>query len=73
MTQWRVDADNGNAFSAWQAMGSPQSPDEKQYKVLEAASIRSPRAWPAPIAVAAGSAELDFTLPRQGVSLLIVE
>ncbi len=73
VTQWRVDGQNGNAFSAWQAMGAPQSPDEKQYKILEAASVMSPATWPAPLAVSKGATDLDFTLPRQGVSLLIVE
>ncbi len=73
VTQWRVDADNGNAFTAWQKMGSPQSPDEKQYQALEAMSAMQPQAWPAPVATTGGGAELDFSLPRQGVSLLIVE
>ena len=73
VTQWRVDADHGNAFTAWQKMGSPQSPNETQYRVLEAASAMQPQAWPAPIAVSGDATDLDFTLPRQGVSLLIVE
>jgi len=73
VTQWRVDGGNGNAFTAWQNMGSPQSPNEKQYQTLEAASVMQPQAWPAPVAVTDGGAELDFSLPRQGVSLLIVE
>lgn len=73
VTQWRVDGDNGNAFTAWQRMGSPQSPNEKQYQALEAASVMQPQAWPAPVAVVKGAADLDFTLPRQGVSLLVVE
>ena len=73
VTQWRVDGGNGDAFTAWQGMGSPQSPDEKQYQVLEAASVMQPQAWPAPVAVSQGGADLNFTLPRQGVSLLIVQ
>ena len=73
VTQWRVDGNNGNAFTAWQKMGSPQSPDEKQYQSLEAMSAMQPQTWPAPVATTGGGAELDFSLPRQGVSLLIVE
>jgi len=73
VTQWRVDGADGNAFSAWQGMGAPQSPDEKQYKTLGAASVMQPRAWPAPVAVTRGAADLDFPLPRQGVSLLVVD
>ncbi len=73
VAQWRVDSGHGNAFTAWQQMGSPQSPNEKQYQVLEAASAMAPQAWPQPVPVAKGAADLNFTVPRQGVSLLIVE
>ena len=73
VTQWRVDADHGNAFTAWQAMGSPQSPNETQYQALETASKMQPQAWPAPIFVSSDATDLNFSLPRQGVSLLIVE
>jgi len=73
VTQWRVDGDHGNAFTAWQAMGSPQAPNEKEYQALEAASAMQPQTWPAPMVVAKGAADLNFILPRQGVSLLVIE
>lgn len=73
VTQWRVDADHGDAFTAWRKMGSPQSPNETQYQQLEAASVMQPQTWPAPVAVNGGTADLTFALPRQGVSLLIVQ
>jgi xylan 1,4-beta-xylosidase len=72
VTQWRVDKSNSNAFTAWQALGSPQSPNDKQYQALEAASAMKPAALPA-LAVKDGAASLNFALPRQGVTLLIVE
>jgi xylan 1,4-beta-xylosidase len=72
VTQSRVDKTHANAFTAWQAMGSPQAPDAKQYAQLEAASAMAPAALPA-LKVAKGSASLDFTLPRQGVTLLVIE
>lgn len=65
--QWRVDATHGDAFSAWLAMGSPQSPDEKQYAQLEAASVMTPQAVPL-----GPAGDLDFDLPRQGVTLLLI-
>jgi xylan 1,4-beta-xylosidase len=37
-TLWRVDESHGNAFAAWKAMGSPQSPNAAQYEQLEKAS-----------------------------------
>jgi xylan 1,4-beta-xylosidase len=72
ITQWRVDKSNANAFTAWQALGSPQSPNDKQYLTLEAASKMTPLPL-APLAVNAGTASLSYTLPRQGVTLLIIE
>ena len=72
VTQWRVDKANANAFSAWQAMGSPLSPDFKQYQVLEAAS-RMAAAELAPLAVKGGAGTLTFALPRQGVTLLLID
>jgi xylan 1,4-beta-xylosidase len=71
VTEWRVDKTHADAFSAWIAMGSPQSPDEKQYAVLEKASAM--QAAPAtPLAVRGGKAGLDVIVPRQGVMLLTI-
>jgi len=72
VTQWRVDVANANAFSAWKAMGSPQSPDEKQYVRLGAASSMQAVALP-PLAVRNGAGSVHFDLPRQGVTLLVIE
>jgi xylan 1,4-beta-xylosidase len=72
VTQWRVDKTHANAFTAWQAMGSPQAPNEKQYAQLEAASAMAPAVLPA-LAVDGGKAALGFTLPRQGVTLIVIE
>jgi xylan 1,4-beta-xylosidase len=72
VTQWRVDKANANAFTAWQAMGSPQSPDFKQYQALEAAS-RMAATELAPLAVKGGAGTLTFALPRQGVTLLLID
>jgi len=70
--QWRVDQANGNAFSAWQAMGAPPSPDYKQYQLLAEASVMKPAVL-APLALKNGAGTLSYTLPRQGVSLLVIE
>jgi xylan 1,4-beta-xylosidase len=71
-TQWRVDGSTANAFSAWKAMGAPQSPNEKQYVELERASVMHAATLPAP-AISNGAATIRFALPRQGVSLLVLE
>ena len=57
-------------YEAWKKMGSPQSPTPEQYAELERASqlqtLESPR-WLMP---RDGRIELEFSLPRHGVSLL---
>jgi xylan 1,4-beta-xylosidase len=63
---WRVDKTHANAFAAWQAMGSPQSPDQNQYAQLEKASQLQAET----VNVTAG--KITLTLPRQGVALLVL-
>jgi xylan 1,4-beta-xylosidase len=72
LTTWRVDKANANAYTAWQAMGSPQSPTAPQYAVLEKASMLTPEAAKA-VAVSGGRATIDVTVPRQGVALLVLD
>ncbi len=70
LQHYRIDGKHSNAYTVWQAMGSPQTPTPEQYAKLEAAGqlelLESPR-W---LACAGGKTEVRFTLPRQGVSLL---
>jgi xylan 1,4-beta-xylosidase len=72
-TEWLVDENHANAFSAWKAMGSPQSPDAAQYAVLEKASQLAPVGPARRVAVSGGRASLDVTLRRQGVALLVLD
>ncbi len=67
---YRIDGDHSNAYAAWLAMGSPQSPTPEQYRALEAAGqlqlLESPR-W---VTATEGAVELNFALPRHAVSLV---
>ena len=72
VTQWRVDQSHANAFTAWQAMGSPQSPNAMQHQALEAASAM-PAVALASLALKDSAASLSFALARQDVTLLIIE
>ncbi len=67
---YRIDATHSNAYTVWQQMGSPQKPTAEQYAALEAAGqlelVQSPD-W---ARSDQGAVKLQFTLPRQGVSLL---
>lgn len=72
MHHYRIDRDHSNAFTAWQQMGSPQQPSAEQYARLAAAGglqlLDSPR-W---ISTREHSLALEFTLPRNSVSLVLV-
>jgi xylan 1,4-beta-xylosidase len=67
---FRVDSNHSDSFAAWKEMGSPQSPSESEYKSLESAGQLQTLTSPAWIDTKQGSAELQFTLPRQGLSLV---
>ena len=73
MQHFRIDADHSNAYTVWQQMGSPQSPSNAQYAQLERASELATLDGPSRINVIDGRALVAFTLPRQAVSLLVVE
>ncbi len=70
---FRIDQDHSNVYEAWKRMGSPPQPTPGQYAELERSSnlalIESPR-WVRP---EGGQLTIRFRLPRQGVSLLIVD
>lgn len=70
LEHFRVDPLHSNSYEAWKKMGSPQSPTPEQYSELERASqlqaVESPR-W---VTTQDGRIQLDFSLPRHGVSLL---
>jgi xylan 1,4-beta-xylosidase len=67
---FRIDDEHSNAFTAWKAMGSPQSPSSTQYEALERAGQLQLLNSPAWISVESGKKRLQFLLPRQGVSLV---
>lgn len=73
LTHYRIDGNHSNSYAAWQRLGSPLAPNDKQYAELEKAGRLAPLAPPETINVANGTATLKFTLPRQGVSLLVLE
>jgi xylan 1,4-beta-xylosidase len=73
LAHYRVDGQHSNAYTAWQKLGSPTAPNRSQYAQLEAASqLALLSGAPDTVAVNAGAAKLTFTLPRQAVSLVVV-
>lgn len=73
LQHFRIDGDHSNAYAAWQRMGSPQRPSPAQYAALEKASGLAPLAAPSTVSISGGRATIPFTLPRQGVSLVVLE
>jgi len=70
---FRIDGDHSNAFKRWQAMGSPQAPSPEQLADMERASDLSLLGSPTWHKPKDGSLSLTMDLPRQGVSLLVLE
>jgi xylan 1,4-beta-xylosidase len=74
LTHFRIDAAHSNAYTAWKAQGSPAKPTADQYKGLEAASqLATLTGAPATVTVTDGKATLPIVLPRQAVSLVVLE
>jgi xylan 1,4-beta-xylosidase len=73
MQEFRIDADHSNAYTAWQRMGSPSQPTSAQYAELEKASRLASMGAQSRIAIVQSSETIRFTLPRQAVSLFVIE
>ncbi len=72
LQQFRIDAEHSNAHTVWLRMGSPQAPTAPQRAQLEQAGQLE--AMPvAALTVSASRATITFTLPRQAVSLFVIE
>jgi len=67
---FRIDSTHSNAFTAWKEMGSPQSPATGQYEQLDRAGQLQLLTSPAWLLITQGTAHLQLTLPRQGISLI---
>jgi xylan 1,4-beta-xylosidase len=70
LEHYRIDETHSNAYTAWEAMGSPQDPTEAQYVELKAAGQLQLLTSPEWLDVKDGTVTIDTPLPRQAVSLL---
>ena len=73
LTHYRIDATHSNAFTVWQNLGSPTAPTDPQYAQLVAAGMLATLGEPVNVPIASSAATLKFALPRQAVSLLVLE
>jgi xylan 1,4-beta-xylosidase len=67
---WRVDSQHGDAFSAWQAMGSPPEPTGPQVQQLVRASQIAAESVRGVSRESDGSVSLEISVPLHGVALL---
>ena len=73
LTHYRIDQQHSNSYAEWLRLGSPATPNAAQYAQLEKASaLTALTGAPGKVAIANGQAVLDFALPRQGVSLVVL-
>jgi len=70
---FRIDEELSNAYTAWKRMGSPQEPTPEQYAALQAAGKLARLGKPETLEIKNGAATIRFPLPRQAVSLLVIE
>jgi len=70
LQHYRIDHDHSNAYTAWKDMGSPQNPSPDQYAKLKAVGQLQTLGKGQKMKASNRALELNFSLPRQAVSLL---
>jgi xylan 1,4-beta-xylosidase len=73
LRHFRIDNDNSNSYSAWKRMGSPAHPTPAQVIELQKASELAQLGKTATLPTQGGKASVDMRLPRQAVSLVILD
>jgi xylan 1,4-beta-xylosidase len=73
LVHYRIDEGHSNPYGAWKRMGSPIAPNADQYKELLAASELARLEAPSSLRLEKGQATLRFALPRQAVSLVVLD
>ena len=73
LEHFRIDRDHSNAFETWKRMGSPQHPTPEQSAELERSSNLALLGSPGWVRPQGGKVTVRFTLPRQAVSLLVLD
>jgi xylan 1,4-beta-xylosidase len=78
VTEYRIDNNHSNAFTAWKNLGSPENPTPAQYAELVKAgqlqAVENPAgATTFTLPIVNGQLAKNISLPRQSVSLLVVD
>ena len=70
LEHYRIDDTHSNSYTAWKAMGSPQSPTPEQYERMKAAGQLELLTSPVWLDVSGGKVTVATNLPRQATSLM---
>lgn len=73
LTHYRIDDEHSNSYEVWKKMGSPQNPSDAQVAELQKAGQLQTLAATQDIAVKAGAINIEFELPRQGISFVKID
>lgn len=73
MRHYRIDEQHSNSYSAWKRMGSPARPTAAQVEELERASRLAQITPATALQTKKGTAIVKMDLPRQAVSLVILD
>jgi xylan 1,4-beta-xylosidase len=73
ITRTLIDQQHSNSFTAWQALGSPQSPSANQTYLMELASQLAIATDPTQVECGNGITEIAFKLARQEVTFVEME
>jgi xylan 1,4-beta-xylosidase len=74
LTHYRIDGTHSNAYALWKTLGSPPAVNESEYaQLVQAGHLAELSEGPMRLHAARGSTALTFLLPRQAVSLLVLE
>jgi xylan 1,4-beta-xylosidase len=72
LDHYRIDLTHSDSFTAWKTMGSPATPTPAQFATLRQAGQLANMSPSQPQPITGGKTTLDITLPRQGVSLIVL-
>ena len=73
INHYRIDQQFSNSYSVWKSMGSPQAPTVEQVAKLEQAGQLQLFTSPEWVKTKDGQIDFKMELPRQAVSLLVLE
>lgn len=73
LTHYRVDFDHSNSYTHWLKMDSPQAPSAAEYKLLQDAARLTIYSGDTFVRTQSDTSTMSFELPRQGVSLIVLE